>query len=97
MIKDFQDIWLQNFFEHDVHHKKIPASIRDSLFRKSQILDDATCDLDLQPPSNHFFTSSPVIMFVQINIIGLAPESIPSENQSPLAANPDTVFPFQGT
>ncbi len=55
MIKGFQDIWLQNFFEHDVHHKKIPASIRDRLFRKLQILDDATCDLDLRsPPSNHF-------------------------------------------
>jgi proteic killer suppression protein len=37
------------------HYKKIPASIRGRLFRKIQILDDATCDLDLRsPPSNHF-------------------------------------------
>jgi len=55
MIKGFRDIWLHNFFEHDVHHKKIPSSIRARLFRKLQILDDATCDLDLRsPPSNHF-------------------------------------------
>ena len=55
MIKGFLNMWLQGFFEHDVQHKKIPASIRVSLFRKLQILDDATCDLDLRsPPSNHF-------------------------------------------
>jgi proteic killer suppression protein len=55
MIKSFRDKWLSDFFELDVKHKKIPASIRDSLFRKLQILDDATCDLDLRsPPSNHF-------------------------------------------
>ena len=34
---------------------KIPASIRVRLFRKLQMLDDATCDLDLRsPPSNQF-------------------------------------------
>ena len=55
MIKGFLNTWLQEFFEHDVQHKKIPASIRVRLFRKLQILDDATCDLDLRsPPSNHF-------------------------------------------
>ena len=55
MIKSFLDIWLRDFFEHDVQHKKVPASIRERLFRKLQILDDATCDLDLRsPPSNHF-------------------------------------------
>lgn len=55
MIKGFHDRWLQDFFEHDIHNKKIPASIRGHLFRKLQILDDATCDLDLRsPPSNHF-------------------------------------------
>jgi proteic killer suppression protein len=55
MIKSFRDFWLQDFFENDAHHKKIPASIRGRLFRKIQILDDATCDLDLRsPPSNHF-------------------------------------------
>ena len=35
--------------------KKVPASINDRLFRKLQLIDDATCDLDLRsPPSNHF-------------------------------------------
>lgn len=55
MINDFRDTWLQNFFENDVKNKKIPAPIRDTVFRKLQIVDDATCDLDLRsPPSNHF-------------------------------------------
>jgi len=55
MIESFREIWLNNFFENDVKHKKIPASIRGSLFRKLQIIDDATCDLDLRsPPGNHF-------------------------------------------
>ncbi len=55
MINDFRDTWLRNFFENDINHKKIPAAIRESLFRKLQIIDDATCDLDLRsPPGNHF-------------------------------------------
>ena len=55
MINNFRDTWLQNFFENNVKNKKIPASIRDTVFRKLQIIDDATCDLDLRsPPSNHF-------------------------------------------
>lgn len=55
MIKGFRNKWLKNFFVDDIYHKKIPASIQDSLFRKLQLIDDATCDLDLRsPPSNHF-------------------------------------------
>ncbi|MBT9439480.1 MAG: type II toxin-antitoxin system RelE/ParE family toxin [Desulfobacterales bacterium] len=55
MIKGFRDTWLHNFFKEDTYKKKIPSSIRRRLFRKLQILDDATCDLDLRsPPSNHF-------------------------------------------
>ena len=55
MIKSFRDTWLKKFFVDDIHHKKIPASIQDSLFRKLQLVDDATCDIDLRsPPSNHF-------------------------------------------
>jgi proteic killer suppression protein len=39
----------------DRQSKKIPANIRKRLFRKLQLLDDATCNLDLRaPPSNHF-------------------------------------------
>ena len=46
---------VKRFFENDVNHKKIPPAIRGSLFRKLQLVDDATCDLDLRsPPSNHF-------------------------------------------
>ena len=55
MIRNFRDKWLRDFFTDDRDHKKIPASIRNSLFRKLQLVDDATCDLDLgSPPSNHF-------------------------------------------
>jgi len=55
MIKGFRKTWLKNFFVDDIHHKRILASIQDSLFRKLQLIDDATCDLDLRsPPSNHF-------------------------------------------
>ena len=55
MIKSFRNSWLQDFFTGDVYHKKIPASIRNQLFRKIQILDDATCDMDLRSlPSNRF-------------------------------------------
>ncbi|WP_119422491.1 type II toxin-antitoxin system RelE/ParE family toxin [Desertibaculum subflavum] len=35
--------------------KRVPANIADRLFRRPQMLDDATCDQDLRiPPSNHF-------------------------------------------
>jgi len=34
MINNFQDTWLRDFFENDINYKKIPASIRGSLFRK---------------------------------------------------------------
>jgi len=55
MIVNFRDNWLQNFFVEDIQSKKIPADIRSRLFRKLQLLDDATSDADLRsPPSNHF-------------------------------------------
>jgi proteic killer suppression protein len=55
MIKRFRDTWLRDFFLEDKQSKKIPANIRPRLFRKLQLLDDATCNLDLRiPPSNHF-------------------------------------------
>ena len=55
MIKGFRDNWLRDFFLEDLQSKKIPANIRKRLFRKLQLLDDATCNLDLRaPPSNHF-------------------------------------------
>jgi len=47
--------WPRNFYLEEKASKKIPAEVGDRLFRKLQLIDDATCDLDLRsPPSNHF-------------------------------------------
>ena len=55
MIVDFRDGWLRAFFVDDVRSRNIPADLEDRLFRKPQMLDDATIDQDLRvPPSNHF-------------------------------------------
>ncbi len=55
MIHSFRDRWLRDFYLEDIAGKKIPAVIKDRLFRKLQLIDDATCDLDLRSPSsNHF-------------------------------------------
>ena len=55
MIKGFRDNWLRKFFVEDIQAKRIPADIRLRLFRKLQLLDDATNDADLRsPPRNHF-------------------------------------------
>ncbi len=45
MIESFRDRWLQDFYLADRGSKKIPAEIEDRLFRKLQLIDDATCDL----------------------------------------------------
>ena len=55
MISSFRDNWLRDFFVNDVRSKKIPADVESRLFRKIQMIDDATTDADLRvPPSNHF-------------------------------------------
>ena len=55
MIHSFRDKWLRNFFMEDEYSKKIPTEIERRLFRKLQIIDDATCEFDLRsPPSNYF-------------------------------------------
>ena len=55
MIVSFRDSWLRDFFGKDVRSKKIPADLEARLFRKIQMIDDATSDQDLRvPPSNHF-------------------------------------------
>jgi proteic killer suppression protein len=55
MIVDFRDGWLRAFFVDDVRSRNIPADLQDRVFRKLQMLDDATTDQDLRvPPSNHF-------------------------------------------
>ena len=55
MIASFRDDWLLAFFVEDVCSKHIPADLENRLFRKLQMIDDATTDQDLRvPPSNHF-------------------------------------------
>lgn len=44
-----------HFFVDDVRSRFVPPDLEDRLFRKLQMLDDATTDQDLRvPPSNHF-------------------------------------------
>ena len=55
MIVSFRDDWLREFFVGDVHSSSIPPDLESRLFRKLQMIDDATTDRDLRsPPSNHF-------------------------------------------
>lgn len=55
MIRSFRDAWLEAFFIQDKRNRTIPADLVGRLFRKLQMMDDSTCDLDLRvPPSNHF-------------------------------------------
>lgn len=55
MILSFRDDWLREFFVGNGRSEKIPADLEDRLFRKIQMLDDATTDQDLRiPPANHF-------------------------------------------
>jgi toxin HigB-1 len=55
VIIGFRDKWLEQFYLQNRGTKKIPASVRDRLFRKLQLIDDASSDVDLRvPTSNHF-------------------------------------------
>lgn len=55
MIVSFRDEWLRAFFLDDIRSRNIPPDLEGRLFRKLQMLDDATTDQDLRvPPSNHF-------------------------------------------
>jgi proteic killer suppression protein len=55
MISSFRDGWLRAFFVDDVRSRNIPSDLESRLFRKLQMIDDATTDPDLRvPPSNHF-------------------------------------------
>jgi proteic killer suppression protein len=55
MIVSFRDDWLRAFFVDDVRSRNIPSDLEGRLFRKLQVIDDATTDQDLRvPPSNHF-------------------------------------------
>lgn len=55
MIHSFRERWLRSFYLSNKASRKIPADIENRLFRKLQLIDDATCELDLRsPPSNRF-------------------------------------------
>lgn len=55
MILGFRNRWLREFFVRDRSSRNIPPDLEARLFRKLQLLDDATSDADLRvPPSNHF-------------------------------------------
>jgi proteic killer suppression protein len=55
MIVNFRDDWLRAFLVDDVRSRNIPPDLESRLFRKLQLIDDATTDQDLRvPPSNHF-------------------------------------------
>jgi len=42
MIVSFRDDWLRDFFVEDVRSKEIPSDLESRLFRKIQMIDDAT-------------------------------------------------------
>jgi len=50
MIVGFRDEWLRAFFVDDVRSRHIPPDIQSRLFRKLQMIDDATTDRDLRVP-----------------------------------------------
>jgi toxin HigB-1 len=55
LIASFRDKWLHDFFVHNHGSNRIPSDLEGRLFRRIQMLDDATTDQDLRiPPSNHF-------------------------------------------
>jgi proteic killer suppression protein len=55
VIVSFRDGWLRAFFVEDLRSPRIPKDVESRLFRKLQMIDDATTDQDLRsPPSNHF-------------------------------------------
>ena len=55
MIVSFRYEWLRAFFVEDRQSRHIPPALESRLFRRLQMIDDATSDQDLRvPPSNHF-------------------------------------------
>jgi proteic killer suppression protein len=55
MIKSFRQSVLRDFYVDDRRSKGIPAPITDRLFRKLQLIDDASSGRDLRsPPGNRF-------------------------------------------
>jgi toxin HigB-1 len=55
MIVRFRDEWLRAFFVEDIPSRNIPSDLEGRLFRKLQLIDDATHDRDLRIlPGNRF-------------------------------------------
>jgi toxin HigB-1 len=55
MIVSFRDEWLRAFFVENRRSRQIPSNLETRLFRKLQMIDDATGDQDLRvPPNNRF-------------------------------------------
>ena len=52
---NFRDEWLRAFFVGDKRSRYIPSDLENRLFRKLQMIDDATTDQDLRVPSNNHF------------------------------------------
>ncbi len=53
MIGTFRDRYLERFYREDVLHRRIPAALCNSLYRRLQVLDVASRAQDLySPPSN---------------------------------------------
>ncbi len=62
VTESWRDSWLREFFISDIYAKKLPSELRDRVFLKLQMIDDATCEADLRvPPSNHFERLSGVL------------------------------------
>ncbi|HEJ9067489.1 TPA: type II toxin-antitoxin system RelE/ParE family toxin [Serratia marcescens] len=59
-IANFRDSWLDDFFETNKGHRKIPETIKGALGRKLDIINAADSHLDLRsPPGNRFETLNP--------------------------------------
>ncbi len=55
MINTFRDDWLEDFYDKDKSHRKIPKDIESRLSDKLVMLEVATVDLSLiKPYSNNF-------------------------------------------
>jgi hypothetical protein len=48
MIVNFRDDWLRAFFVDDIRSRNIPSDLESRVFRKLQMIDDATTDQDLR-------------------------------------------------
>jgi proteic killer suppression protein len=54
MIASFRDDWLRAFVLDDIAARNIPPDLAARLFRRLQMLDDATTDQDLSAAEQPF-------------------------------------------